>query len=704
MDVYTTAIRSLAAEVAAAKADKAPQLLLRLKENLQHTRQVSKEQREAAYRLLWRNDLLHVLAGVTRRDYSLVAGGWDAGAQLAELLATVCSGLRPQRQEIGERKKGDVSSERAAVDDATDFYDKLLPTAVDSLLILANNILERATTEEKPRVPSVDGTLHSFQSVCASLSRLCSSHAECAFRAVQSPLTLKMMAATGQPRYSLAVVAMLNRLQPTSSHTPSQRAALRDVLAYKITACVNDRDLQIECLKLLASSIEPKMLERRVEELSSRHPTLASTVVGVVSEGGREGLEGAVGGRVEQLVKRLEMMMEVVSPSSPTTTDQEGGDESTDTSRVAGPPASSAQQPLSEATTADRKRIPGLPTSSNLPPSEATTADRERVPGPHSEATTVDRESVPASSAHSEATTAEGEGAAASVIQASWRGYATRRQQRAPERENVIVPLFHRHGGVESNAEESVHYHEQEEDIDYDEGVNVEFENDMPMRKQLQSLNEMRTFHENQMAILERLPAGKVPAFLQHQQRRAASCIQHWWRRKRGECRQERAALVIQRAVRQFLRKKNNRKQPVSTAPGYSVVVEGREREQLQAEIDDYCRHHVPPRQSEAEFKKTHNRVQRLLREFYSVQREPRDSSGEPVEALLSRLERDCDLLLGAPRLGELGREEGEIDARFTSGSSGAVATMAQQMHLEEVKAMELLWENEQLTPAQNFS
>ena len=43
----------------------------------------------------------------------------------------------------------------------------------------------------------------------------------------------------------------------------------------------------------------------------------------------------------------------------------------------------------------------------------------------------------------------------------------------------------------------------------------------------------MREFHEKQMSLIERLPAGEVAWFLDSQQVRAAALIQSWWRRKR---------------------------------------------------------------------------------------------------------------------------------------------------------------------------
>lgn len=106
------AVRSLVAQVSSAKDERVPHLLLRLKETL-HTSRLDSKQREGAFRLIWQSDLIHVMVGVTRKDSRLV-GGWNTAAQLADLLATVCSGLKPQET----RQKQKRPREAAGGDDA----------------------------------------------------------------------------------------------------------------------------------------------------------------------------------------------------------------------------------------------------------------------------------------------------------------------------------------------------------------------------------------------------------------------------------------------------------------------------------------------------------------------------------------------------------------------------------------------------------
>ena len=202
-------------------------------------------------------------------------------------------------------------------------------------------------------------------------------------------------------------------------------------------------------------------------------------------------------------------------------------------------------------------------------------------------------------------------------------------------------------------------------------------------RRKLQSLAEMRTFHEKQVSLIERLPAAEVGVFLETQRERAAALIQTWWRRyrtevkegvpRRGNTSRHRVAAVIQRY-------------------GHHGRVEGREREILQAEIDRYRRENPPPRCSEREMRETHSEVQQLLGEFYSRQQPTAGSTDgeEKVEHLLEGLDQVCALLDEAPQLGGVERE-GEIDMRFFSAHSQSLAVMAQQMHLKEMRASGLL-------------
>ena len=623
MDV-TKAIRSFAAQVSSAEDDKVLHILLRLRKTLQNSRLDSRE-RESAFRLIWQTDLLHVMVGVTRRDLSRVPGGWETAAQLAELLAAVCSGVKPQEpphklKNVGKKKRG---LEIGDMDGTKDFHDKLLPTAVDSLLILAGAILEHnaASTVPKSRVRS-SSSLQSFQSVLISLSQLCSSHGDCALRTIQSPYTLRMIA-TSQPQYCLAIVTTLNHLltadqtflaSAISNHPPT----LLDVLAHKLTCSDREEELQMECLKLLAAFFD--VTTGSLQTLCSKYATLASAVLKFKNCG--------LGERVELLVKELEVQFHVPLPAL----EEKDGD--------TGSYMKEAQA-----------------TNDCSPPAEVqSTGDQGELAA-----------SVEVATLHH----------AATLIQAAWRRYSARQE-------------------FKRRDEHGRHFQPHYQEMEVEQRQFGSFESDSVTSKQLQSLSEMRAFHERQMLLIEQLPANKVTSFLLHQQTSAATRIQSWWRgqlgrekhRQRRECaRMVAAASVIQRAVRQFLRGKwNSRREQSSVVPGYAAM-EDQERGRLQAEVARYREHHPPPQYSDEQLRSTHNEVQHLLGEFYSRISRTGARETERTRHLLSKLEHDCEVLLSLPRLSE---GDGQVE-RLSSGSQ-AMAKMARQMHREEVRAMEQPW------------
>ena len=635
MDV-TTAIRSLAAQVSSANEERVPYLLLKLREILNNSRLDSRA-RKGAYHLVWKSDLIHVMVGVTRRDFSRLPSGWATAAQLAELLATVCSGLGPQeshqhqqqqqQQQLpgwkDQKKKGATEVEES--DHVKELYEMLLPTAVDSLLILANSLLEHesALAPQKPKPTSrtrsnANSTLQTFQSILMSLSKLCSAHRQCAFKTVQSPYVLSMII-SNQPQYCLAVVTMLNHLLATdeqlfASVTEDHLPTVLDVLAYKLTTSDEIEELQIECLKLLAAFIEHNL--DMLPALCAKYGNLPGVATRLESRG--------LGEKVELLVENLALCAQ----------ETQGVDERDGDTGVSGPQSQVVDE------------------------SDRSISTRTETTRSVETALTVNR--------------------AATIIQASWRGYADRlRLKRMMDRRvgkfQLQYPLPIATKQKELN----------------------DFRSDVAVTKRLQGLCEMRNFHEKQMSLLEQLPAGEVASFLHNQQISAATRIQACWRgrmeRERYQKRKEHARLVagvvvIQRAMRRFLKRKGRGRQLQPSVPGYPKV-EGQEREQLLRETAKYREENLPPQSSEAQLRQTHDEVQRLLSEFYH--RAPKETrKAERRKLSLSNLERDCSLLLAAPRLSDV-RDE-QIDA-FSSGSR-AVAVMARQAHREELRAMELPW------------
>ena len=201
-------------------------------------------------------------------------------------------------------------------------------------------------------------------------------------------------------------------------------------------------------------------------------------------------------------------------------------------------------------------------------------------------------------------------------------------------------------------------------------------------RRKLRSLTEMRAFHEKQVSLIERLPAGEVAWFLDSQRMRAAVLIQSWWRRRRRERwpgREEKDGMdrVTRRAAGQLLQRNGEPNFPVAR------FVEGADREVLQAEIDRYRRENPPPRLSEEQLRQTHSEVQQLLSEFYSRRQQTVESR---EDSLLQTLDEDCKLLMEGPKLRDL-KVGKKLDPRFFAAGSQTLAMMAQKMHTKEMKA-----------------
>lgn len=584
-------IRSLAAQVSKAEDEQVPLILLQLRDVLSSSRLDARGQ-QSAIRLVWKCDLIHVLVGAVQRDFSRLQNGWETATQLADLLATVCSGLRPKEShhhQQGQERKVAEEAERVR-----EFYNILLPTAVDSLLILANSLLEHTSATPPPTdtptvphacttsfgaKPPLTHTLQCFRLTLESLSLLCSSHKQCASRTLQSPYILHMII-SNHPLYCRTVLALIQNLlqadqQLLSSLPEDHLQSILDELTYRLSAG-EEEEVKVECLKLLALLVEcsPALLA----PLCSKYKRLSS----VASKWKGCGL----GESVEQFILSIEAQ------------DKRGGG----------------------------------------------AADR-----------------------------------AATVIQASWRGYSERRRLRKVDDGVRQFQLLYRKRKAEQDQLKEEERHQR----------------NVAATKHLESLSKMRSFHEKQLSTLERLPASDVVSFLQRQKIAAATRLQAWWRGRRCQGRYSRlrreaqlvaSAVTIQRAFRKFRSRKQQQKASHRGIIGYPLLG-GEERALLQQTIASRREEHPPPQLTESQMRQAHDEVQSLLSEFYLRVPERRREE-EKRKVLYSRLEQDCALLLSAPKLREVTEDEVQ---KFVSGSH-VVARMAQLAHREELRATELPW------------
>uniref|UniRef100_A0ACB8G1P4 IQ calmodulin-binding motif-containing protein 1 n=1 Tax=Sphaerodactylus townsendi TaxID=933632 RepID=A0ACB8G1P4_9SAUR len=116
-------ILSLAAEVTESPDQDVPVLLLKIKGILTSIPPGSKESQKIKQDLYY-YDLVQYCLLVLKQDYTRVLGGWATAVHIAEILSLCCVGL-----EVKEEPE--------------EFYNKLLPSAVDNLLFLGKRLQVR---------------------------------------------------------------------------------------------------------------------------------------------------------------------------------------------------------------------------------------------------------------------------------------------------------------------------------------------------------------------------------------------------------------------------------------------------------------------------------------------------------------------------------------------------------------------------------
>ena len=572
--VYTRDVVRITTAVTTSKDADVPLVLLDLKPIVESPTLDSKGLIEVKNQI-WRCDLIHVVIEVLRQDFSLVQGKWNTAAQLAATLGAICAGFNPRLQRAHNEDTG-VSSEQVK-----EYYEILLPTATDSLLILANNLLELESASTQQQSGAAHASfLEQFHSVMDSLTWLCTSHKQCTIRALQSPYLLHMLI-TDNAQYSQVVLITLSKLVKANKSVLSSLSVeilhgILDELVYKVSG--KEKRVATLSLKLLATFVgyDPNLFAI----ISSRYKGVLTVVLKWKDLG--------LGRDVELFIGQLEA-------------------------------------------------------------NSAVEKETDRIDH------------------------------AAVVIQASWRGYSSRKRIRRMHRGIRRFQQLYR----KRKAEQTRLKTEQTLSKNVQESRKVALQ------------TSLRTFHEKQMRMVEQLPASQVDHFVLKQREEAATKLQSWWwgrlaRKKYGYMRTvakvNTSVVVLQRAVRKYLKRKRALKE--ARASPLFLPITGAEREALQKEITQCRELHLPARcRPEDQLRQLHEEVQELLGDFYST-RHTEKHREERRALLLSQLNRDCELLLSAPSLGEV--TLGAMDT-FSSGSA-AIARMAQTAHREELKALELPW------------
>ena len=569
-------ISNVARETSNKRAPEIPLVLLQLKPILS-SKSLTVKQLRKVKEYIWLNDLLHVNVETLRQDFTKVQGQWATAAQLASILSAICCGLYPKE----DRHTAAVG--QSYEEQLKEYYDILLPTSADSLLILANNLLEK----EQQKVDSGHqvSELNHFRSILDSLLEVCQSHRQCIERALKSPYLLHLLI-TDLVHHCNVVLSFLSDLVVIDGSLiltlpPNILHSLLDELVFKLSGeQEGSAVLSLELMSRLAA-VNLSM----VELISSRY-------TGV--------LELAIKWNHQ---KRSTNVTNFIS----------------------------------------QLKI--------LAAAESEDAVHHR---------------------------------AATVIQAAWRGYSSRKRLKNMQQGIRRFQQIYRQRKAKKlkKAEE-------------DQAMKT-----LHTAKEQNRKSQQLSFREKQLSIMEQLPASEIDRFVSQQETSAAVAIQAWWRgrlawTKRNklyvERRQSQSAVVIQRAYRQYKKKRSTSRDELL----HSHILpqnKGAEREALQGEIAQYQEHHPLSFKSQSEVRELHERVQNITEQFYLSRVEQHGRDRQRTE-LLSELNRSCDMLLGAPSLSD-SFSMPDVLVTFSTATSGsaAVAKMAQTAHREELRALNTPW------------
>ncbi|XP_062463096.1 IQ calmodulin-binding motif-containing protein 1 isoform X2 [Pezoporus occidentalis] len=224
---------------------------------------------------------------------------------------------------------------------------------------------------------------------------------------------------------------------------------------------------------------------------------------------------------------------------------------------------------------------------------------------------------------------------AACIIQATWRGFQTRKRlKKLPQAVTTLQRRFRA-----KREQELQHLKKQKED------------EALKLQMQLQRQRAMRLFHERQLALLKIIHASQVDKYMEEMEGKSALTIQRFWRgyrarrnfhQQRQSLKEYKAAVVIQRAASQM---------------------------------------------SEERSKELHMQAQEKLAQFLLRSRLDQRAA-QRRETLLVQVNTDVELLMNAPGLAET--TEKDLDV-FMSRSV-PVATKARQSHNTMLKYTRWPW------------
>ncbi|KAJ7345894.1 hypothetical protein JRQ81_001844 [Phrynocephalus forsythii] len=214
-------ILSLATQVTESADQDVPMLLLKLKDILSSVPAGSNESQKINQDLYYYN-LLQYCVFVLKQDYTKVSGGWATAAHIAEMLSLCCMDL-----EVKE--------------DPEEFYNKLLPSAVDNLLFLGRRLQARFVRMMKDEERNT--FLRSFRTVTDAICRLCGRHIQLTSNVLQNRHFQQLLMTDNVETSTICMSVLQNILRMNRAvliQVPeSTLHCILDELIYKISSTSN---------------------------------------------------------------------------------------------------------------------------------------------------------------------------------------------------------------------------------------------------------------------------------------------------------------------------------------------------------------------------------------------------------------------------------------------------------------------------------
>lgn len=194
----------------------APLILLELKDIYQQCPRTSLKTLKVH---VWHYGLVHILIELLGQNFTAVGGQWTTAVELANILSHSLTDLQPEK--LKKTIQLDVSQIK-------EYYDDILPTALHSLLVLANNLLTVST-------PLLSGLLE-------NVTKLCQSHLILIMPLIQSPYLLHMLTSSSEDS---SLHLLLSFVKKILSESPNLLPSLplevvhnyMDELVHRITTC-----------------------------------------------------------------------------------------------------------------------------------------------------------------------------------------------------------------------------------------------------------------------------------------------------------------------------------------------------------------------------------------------------------------------------------------------------------------------------------